>query len=110
MLSLVRLSPVWITFNYRYERFSHNKGWTFEVVNIAESDLKGYKVQYLNYILIDTKVILRANEYRIHHFSHTSIYISFQEASAAISGADVYGKLKFESGIHRVQVSFLPVQ
>ncbi|KAI7997285.1 Peptide chain release factor 1 [Camellia lanceoleosa] len=27
----------------------------------------------------------------------------FQEASAAISGADVYGKLKFESGIHRVQ-------
>ncbi|XP_058194835.1 peptide chain release factor 1, mitochondrial isoform X2 [Rhododendron vialii] len=25
------------------------------------------------------------------------------EASAAISGADVYGKLKFESGIHRVQ-------
>lgn len=51
-----------------YERFSHNKGWTFEVVNIAESDLKGFK-----------------------------------EASAAISGADVYGKLKFESGIHRVQ-------
>lgn len=28
-----------------------------------------------------------------------------QEASAAISGAGVYGKLKFESGIHRVQVS-----
>lgn len=27
----------------------------------------------------------------------------FKEASAAISGADVYGKLKFESGIHRVQ-------
>lgn len=33
----------------------------------------------------------------------------YQEASAAISGADVYGKLKFESGIHRVQVlSHLP--
>ncbi|KAI8017107.1 Peptide chain release factor 1 [Camellia lanceoleosa] len=28
---------------------------------------------------------------------------NFSEASAAISGADVYGKLKFESGIHRVQ-------
>lgn len=27
----------------------------------------------------------------------------YKEASAAISGADVYGKLKFESGIHRVQ-------
>lgn len=27
-----------------------------------------------------------------------------QEASAAIAGAGVYGKLKFESGIHRVQV------
>ncbi|XP_062007538.1 peptide chain release factor 1, mitochondrial [Rosa rugosa] len=51
-----------------YERFSHNKGWMFEVLDITESDLKGYK-----------------------------------EASAAISGADVYGKLKFESGIHRVQ-------
>ncbi|KAK6285954.1 hypothetical protein POUND7_012133 [Theobroma cacao] len=51
-----------------YERYSHKKGWKFEVVGITESDLKGYK-----------------------------------EASAAISGAGVYGKLKFESGIHRVQ-------
>ncbi|KDP28328.1 hypothetical protein JCGZ_14099 [Jatropha curcas] len=51
-----------------YERYSQKKGWKFEVVDIAESDLKGYK-----------------------------------EASAAISGAGVFGKLKFESGIHRVQ-------
>ncbi|BBH07166.1 Peptide chain release factor 1 [Prunus dulcis] len=51
-----------------FKIFSHKKGWKFEVVDITESDLKGYK-----------------------------------EASAAISGADVYGKLKFESGIHRVQ-------
>ncbi|KAE8697220.1 Peptide chain release factor 1 [Hibiscus syriacus] len=51
-----------------YERYSQKKGWRFEVVDIAESDLKGYK-----------------------------------EASAAISGSGVYGKLKFESGIHRVQ-------
>ncbi|GFZ00260.1 peptide chain release factor 1 [Actinidia rufa] len=50
-----------------YERYSLKKSWKFEVVEIAESDLKGYKT------------------------------------SAAISGADVYGKLKFESGIHRVQ-------
>ncbi|KAJ6873289.1 hypothetical protein NC651_032230 [Populus alba x Populus x berolinensis] len=28
----------------------------------------------------------------------------YKEASAAISGADVFGKLKFESGIHRVQM------
>lgn len=34
--------------------------------------------------------------------------MSPQEASAAISGANAYGKLKFESGIHRVQVSFIP--
>ncbi|EEF47179.1 peptide chain release factor 1, mitochondrial isoform X2 [Ricinus communis] len=51
-----------------YERYSQKKGWKFEVVDITESDLKGYK-----------------------------------EASAAISGAGVFGKLKFESGIHRVQ-------
>ncbi|XVE73529.1 hypothetical protein DITRI_Ditri11bG0125500 [Diplodiscus trichospermus] len=51
-----------------YERYSQKNSWKFEVVDIAESDLKGYK-----------------------------------EASAAISGAGVYGKLKFESGIHRVQ-------
>ncbi|XP_043723208.1 peptide chain release factor 1, mitochondrial [Telopea speciosissima] len=51
-----------------YERYSQKKGWRFEVVDIMESDLKGYK-----------------------------------EASGSISGADVYGKLKFESGIHRVQ-------
>ncbi|KAK4784672.1 hypothetical protein SAY86_019040 [Trapa natans] len=51
-----------------YERYSHKKGWKFEVVDIMESGLKGCK-----------------------------------EASAAISGAGVYGKLKFESGVHRVQ-------
>ncbi|XP_057979050.1 peptide chain release factor 1, mitochondrial isoform X2 [Malania oleifera] len=51
-----------------YERYSQKKGWKFEVVDITESDLRGYK-----------------------------------EASGAVSGADVYGKLKFESGIHRVQ-------
>ncbi|KAK4407874.1 Peptide chain release factor 1 [Sesamum angolense] len=51
-----------------YEKYSQKKGWKFEILDVAESDLKGYK-----------------------------------EASAAISGADVFGKLKFESGIHRVQ-------
>ncbi|XP_010523881.1 PREDICTED: uncharacterized protein LOC104802120 isoform X3 [Tarenaya hassleriana] len=51
-----------------YERYSQKKGWKFEVVDITESDLRGYK-----------------------------------EASAAVSGAGVYGKFKFESGIHRVQ-------
>lgn len=30
--------------NHRYDRFSHKKGWKFEVVDITESDLKGYKV------------------------------------------------------------------
>ncbi|KAK8473699.1 hypothetical protein PHAVU_001G217500 [Phaseolus vulgaris] len=51
-----------------YEKYALKKGWKFEVVDIAQSDLKGYK-----------------------------------EASAAIAGVGVYGKLKFESGIHRVQ-------
>lgn len=51
-----------------YEKYVLKKGWKFEVVDIAQSDLKGYK-----------------------------------EASAAIAGVGVYGKLKFESGIHRVQ-------
>ncbi|MFS7942375.1 putative peptide chain release factor class I, peptide chain release factor 1 [Helianthus anomalus] len=51
-----------------YERYSQKKGWRFEVVEVTDSNMKGFK-----------------------------------EASAAISGADVYGKLKFESGVHRVQ-------
>ncbi|KAI9127818.1 hypothetical protein K1719_000811 [Acacia pycnantha] len=51
-----------------YEKYAHEKGWRFEVVDVAQSDLKGYK-----------------------------------EASAAIAGGGVFGKLKFESGIHRVQ-------
>lgn len=51
-----------------YERYAHKNGWKFEVVDIAESELKGFK-----------------------------------EASGAINGAGAYGKLKFESGIHRVQ-------
>ncbi|KAF1892268.1 hypothetical protein Lal_00036630 [Lupinus albus] len=51
-----------------YEKYAHQKGWKFEVVDIAQSDHKGYK-----------------------------------EASATIAGSGVFGKLKFESGIHRVQ-------
>ncbi|CAI9102689.1 OLC1v1000996C1 [Oldenlandia corymbosa var. corymbosa] len=51
-----------------YEKYSQRSGWKFEVIDVAQSDLKGYK-----------------------------------EASASISGVGVYGKLKFESGIHRVQ-------
>ncbi|KAL2566709.1 hypothetical protein AAZV13_19G183450 [Glycine max] len=51
-----------------YEKYALKNGWKFEVVDIAQSDLKGYN-----------------------------------EASAAIAGVGVFGKLKFESGIHRVQ-------
>ncbi|XP_074315970.1 peptide chain release factor 1, mitochondrial isoform X3 [Silene latifolia] len=51
-----------------YERYSQKKGWKFEVVDINQSDLRGFK-----------------------------------EATGTISGTGVYGNLKFESGIHRVQ-------
>ncbi|KAL5700630.1 hypothetical protein ACHQM5_026053 [Ranunculus cassubicifolius] len=51
-----------------YERYSHKQGWRFEVVDIMESDLKGFK-----------------------------------EASGAICGVGAFGRLKFESGVHRVQ-------
>ncbi|KAF3341678.1 very-long-chain (3R)-3-hydroxyacyl-CoA dehydratase PASTICCINO 2A [Carex littledalei] len=51
-----------------YEKYSHKNGWKFDVIQVMESDLKGYK-----------------------------------EASGAISGTGAYGKLKFETGIHRVQ-------
>lgn len=28
----------------RYERYSQKKGWKFDIVDITESDMKGYKV------------------------------------------------------------------
>ncbi|KAJ3676013.1 hypothetical protein LUZ60_003425 [Juncus effusus] len=51
-----------------YEKYSAKNGWKFDVIQVTESDLKGYK-----------------------------------EASGAILGNGAYGRLKFESGIHRVQ-------
>lgn len=51
-----------------YERYSHKQGWKFEVVDIAASDVKGFK-----------------------------------EASGTICGDGAFGRLKFESGVHRVQ-------
>ncbi|BBN13114.1 peptide chain release factor 1 [Marchantia polymorpha subsp. ruderalis] len=51
-----------------YERFAQKQSWRFEVLDVTETDLRGYK-----------------------------------EASASITGDGVYGKLKFESGVHRVQ-------
>ncbi|PAN17131.1 hypothetical protein PAHAL_3G109700 [Panicum hallii] len=52
-----------------YEKYAQKNGWKFDVIDIMESAVKGYK-----------------------------------EASGTISGPGAFGKLKFESGIHRVQV------
>ena len=51
-----------------YQRYAENKGWKFELMNINETGIGGYK-----------------------------------EASASILGRGVFARLKFESGVHRVQ-------
>lgn len=51
-----------------YERYAAVKGWRFEVMDVNETGLGGYK-----------------------------------EAVAQISGRNVFGRLKYESGVHRVQ-------
>ena len=51
-----------------YQRYSQKQGWKFEILDVNENGIGGYK-----------------------------------EASAKITGKDVFAKLKFESGAHRVQ-------
>jgi peptide chain release factor 1 len=51
-----------------YQRFAAQNGWRFEVMEISETGIGGYK-----------------------------------EATANISGQDVFARLKYESGVHRVQ-------
>ena len=51
-----------------YQRFSAKYGWKFEVMEVSETGIGGYK-----------------------------------EATATITGSDVFARLKFESGVHRVQ-------
>jgi peptide chain release factor 1 len=51
-----------------YQRFAVKYGWRFEVMDISETGIGGYK-----------------------------------EATANVSGQDVFARLKFESGVHRVQ-------
>jgi peptide chain release factor 1 len=51
-----------------YHRYSVLRGWRFEILDVSETGLGGYK-----------------------------------EASAAIAGRNVFERLKFESGVHRVQ-------
>ena len=51
-----------------YQRFAAKNGWQFEVMEVSETGIGGYK-----------------------------------EATANISGTDVFSRLKFESGVHRVQ-------
>ena len=51
-----------------YQRFAAKNGWRFEVMEVSETGIGGYK-----------------------------------EAAATISGTDVFARLKFESGVHRVQ-------
>lgn len=51
-----------------YERYAARKGWKFEIVDVNETGLGGFK-----------------------------------EAIANVSGRNVFARLKFESGVHRVQ-------
>ena len=51
-----------------YQRYAALRGWRFEILDLSETGLGGFK-----------------------------------EASAAISGHDVFARLKFETGVHRVQ-------
>jgi peptide chain release factor 1 len=51
-----------------YQRYAAQRGWRFEVMEVSETGIGGFK-----------------------------------EAIATISGRDVFQRLKFESGVHRVQ-------
>ncbi len=51
-----------------YQKYAGLHGWRFEIMEISENDLGGYR-----------------------------------EAIATITGVDVFGRMKFESGVHRVQ-------
>jgi peptide chain release factor 1 len=51
-----------------YQRYAQKNGWRFEVMDVSDIGIGGYK-----------------------------------EAAAQISGGDVFARLKFESGVHRVQ-------
>jgi peptide chain release factor 1 len=51
-----------------YQKYSIIKGWRFEILEVSETAIGGYK-----------------------------------EATASITGRSVFAKLKFESGVHRVQ-------
>ena len=51
-----------------YQKYAQQHGWRFEVMDVSESDVGGYK-----------------------------------EAIAEISGRGVFARMKFESGVHRVQ-------
>ena len=51
-----------------YQRYAQKNGWRFEVMEVSDIGIGGYK-----------------------------------EATATINGADVFARLKFESGVHRVQ-------
>lgn len=53
---------------HMYQRYADVKGWKFEVLDISDTGIGGYK-----------------------------------EASASITGRNVFAHLKFESGVHRVQ-------
>lgn len=56
------------TLFHMYQRYAESKGWKFEVLDISDTGIGGYK-----------------------------------EASATITGRNVFARLKFESGVHRVQ-------
>ena len=72
-------------------RYAAFKQWGFETLSISASELGGYKVR--TYVILEGSI------------DSALIYLpwSMQQVSASLTGTGVYGRLKYEAGVHRVQ-------
>ena len=82
-----------------YEKYSLAKRWRFEILDLQKGSTGGLRVRSLPSLLL-----LPKTEEKTPKSNPVKICGSrLQEATASVSGVGVFGRLKFESGVHRVQ-------
>ena len=71
-------------------RYAAFRKWGFETLSVSESELGGYKV-------------CKSLCLSLFIFQSCLHRLRMQQASVSVTGTGVYGRLKFEAGVHRVQ-------
>ena len=99
-------ASIWVGDLYKmYNRYAERNSWKVEKIELIDSDMGGYsKILFASDLLNMYQRYADLNSWKFDVLSISETGLKgVKEAICNISGLNVFSKLKFESGVHRVQ-------